>query len=73
MKGPPTADELGMVLGKGKKPASGAMPGLEEEEGAEDDAELETAAQEFLDAQAAGDAAGLAAAFKAMHAICNNY
>jgi hypothetical protein len=31
------------------------------------------AMQEFLDAQAAGDAEGAWAAFKAMHAICNSY
>lgn len=50
-----------------KKPGP-PMP--EEEVGGGD---LEVAAQDFLDAQAAGDAAGVAAAFKAMHAICNSY
>lgn len=73
MAGSPMDDELGEALGLGsKKPKPGAapMPG-EEEEGGTDDADGEMAAQELLDAQAAGDAPGVWAAYKAMHAICS--
>jgi hypothetical protein len=53
-----------------KKPATGA-PGALPEEGGEVEPEAgEVAMQDYLDAQAAGDAAGAWSAFKSMVALC---
>jgi hypothetical protein len=50
---------------------SGDMGMSEEGEGDDYSADLEAEAQKFSDATAAGDAKGIAAAFRAMHDICN--